>query len=294
MTAQLIDGKTFAAHLRTQLAQDVQRLIQQHKVTPCVSFVLLGDDPASHYYIQSKAKTCAEVGIISRDFKLPASTSQEELLHLLTTLNNDPTVHGILVQLPLPAHLNEREVINAISPHKDVDGFHPFNAGKLATGEDAPVACTPLGSLMLIHHALGTNLEGKHAVVIGRSNIVGKPMAQLLIAQSCTVTLCHSRTRDIASVVAQGDIVVAAVGRPELVKASWIKEGACVIDVGINRVQLPDGSSRLVGDVAFEEVRQKAGWITPVPGGVGPMTIACLMRNTVAAAYEACGILLDR
>lgn len=284
MTAQIIDGKAYANKLKDSLAQEVTRLKAEHGLQPCVSFVLVGEDPASHYYINAKAKTCASIGITSRDHKLPANTSREDLLALVSQLNADKDVHGILVQLPLPDHLDEREVINAIDPVKDVDGFHPVNAGKLSTGEKGMVACTPLGCLMLIQDTLGKDLSGKHAVVIGRSNIVGKPMAQLLLNASCTVSVCHSRTKDITALTSQADILVAAVGRPEMVKADWVKADACVIDVGINRVESDDGKGRLVGDVAFDEVAQIAEQITPVPGGVGPMTIACLMHNTVEAA----------
>jgi methylenetetrahydrofolate dehydrogenase (NADP+)/methenyltetrahydrofolate cyclohydrolase len=290
MTAQLIDGKAFADRLKHTLAEEVVRLKAEHDLHPCVSFVLVGDDPASHYYINAKAKTCASVGITSRDHKLPSTTNREELLALVRSLNEDASVHGILVQLPLPAHLDEREIINAIDPIKDVDGFHPLNAGKLLTGEQGMVACTPLGCLLLIKDTLG-DIAGKHAVVIGRSNIVGKPMAALLLNESCTVTVCHSRTKDLARITAQADILVAAVGRPEMVKADFVKAGACVIDVGINRVDTPDGKGRLVGDVAYDEVRGVAGYLSPVPGGVGPMTIACLMRNTVEAACRQNGIL---
>jgi methylenetetrahydrofolate dehydrogenase (NADP+) / methenyltetrahydrofolate cyclohydrolase len=289
MIASLIDGKAFAEQLKSSLAAEVTRLKAEHELYPCVSFVLVGEDPASHYYINAKAKTCASVGIISKDHKLPASTSRQELLSLVAHLNADASVHGILVQLPLPKHLNEREVINAIDPIKDVDGFHPLNAGKLLTGEKGMVACTPLGCLLLIKDTLG-DIAGKHAVVIGRSNIVGKPMAALLLNESATVSVCHSRTQDVAAITAQADIVVAAVGRPEMVTASFIKRGACVIDVGINRVDTPDGKGRLVGDVAYDEVREVAGYLTPVPGGVGPMTIACLMRNTVEAACAQAGV----
>jgi methylenetetrahydrofolate dehydrogenase (NADP+) / methenyltetrahydrofolate cyclohydrolase len=267
MTASLIDGKSFAERLKSTLAVEVTRLKAEYDLHPCVSFVLVGEDPASHYYINAKAKTCASVGIASRDYKLPLTTTRGELLALVTNLNGDASVHGILVQLPLPKHLNEREIIHAIAPIKDVDGFHPLNAGKLLTGEKGMVACTPLGCLLLIKHTLG-DIAGKHAVVIGRSNIVGKPMAALLLNESATVTICHSRTHDLAAITSQADIVVAAVGRPEMVKASFIKRGACVID----------------------EVRELAEYITPVPGGVGPMTIACLMRNTVEAACIQGGI----
>ncbi len=289
MTASLIDGKVFAEKLKSTLAIEVTRLKSEHNLHPCVSFVLVGEDPASHYYINAKAKTCASVGITSRDHKLPSTTTREELLKLVAELNADTSVHGILVQLPLPKHLDEREVINAISPIKDVDGFHPLNAGKLLTGKKGMVACTPLGCLLLIKDTLG-DIAGKHAVVIGRSNIVGKPMAALLLNESATVTVCHSRTKDLAAVTASADIVVAAVGRPEMVKASFIKPGACVIDVGINRIETSGGKGRLVGDVAYAEVAEVAGFLTPVPGGVGPMTIACLMRNTVEAACVQNGI----
>ena len=289
MTASLIDGKAFAETLKSTLAAEVTCLKAAHGVHPCVSFVLVGEDPASHYYINAKAKTCASVGIVSRDHKLSSATTREELLELVSQLNNDASVHGILVQLPLPKHLEEREIINAISPIKDVDGFHPLNAGKLLTGEKGMVACTPLGCLLLIKDTLG-DIAGKHAVVIGRSNIVGKPMAALLLNESATVTVCHSRTHNLAEITASADIVVAAVGRPEMVKASFIKRGSCVIDVGINRIDTPDGKGRLVGDVAYDEVREVAGYLTPVPRGVGPMTIACLMRNTVEAACLQSGI----
>ncbi len=291
MSAQCIDGKAFADKLKVRLTQEVTRLKQECGLHPCVSFVLVGDDPASHYYINAKAKTCAAVGIASQDHKLSASTSRAELLELVSRLNADASVHGILVQLPLPNHLDEREIINAIDPVKDVDGFHPINAGRLTTGERGMVACTPLGCLLLMKDTLGENLSGKHAVVIGRSNIVGKPMAQLLLAESCTVTVCHSRTHDIQSITRQADILVAAVGRPEMVKADWVKPGACVVDVGINRVDAENGGKgRLVGDVAFDDVSEVAGHLTPVPGGVGPMTIACLMRNTVEAACVQAGV----
>ena len=294
MTAHIIDGKAYAATLKDRLTQKVSALKTQHNITPCVSFVLIGDDPASHYYINSKAKTCAAIGIASKDYKLPASTSREEVLALVRKLNQSPDVHGILVQLPLPQHLEEREIINAISPEKDVDGFHPVNAGRLSTGEKGMVACTPLGSLLLIKDALGDDLSGKHAVIIGRSNIVGKPMAQLLLNEGCTISVCHSRTHNITHITSQADILVVAVGKPEMVSASWAKEGACVIDVGINRIDDENGGKgRLVGDVAYEDVSSKAAYITPVPGGVGPMTIACLMRNTVEAACIQHAIAFD-
>lgn len=284
MTAQIIDGKAYAARLREALTLQASTLREEHGVQPCVSFVLVGDDPASHYYINSKAKTCAKIGILSRDHKLPADTTREELLAVVDELNADASVHGILVQLPLPDHLDEREVINHIDPMKDVDGFHPLNAGRLMTGEPGMVACTPLGCLLLLKDTLGPDLRGNHAVVLGRSNIVGKPMAQLLLQERCTVTTCHSATPDSSVFTRQADIVVAAVGRPEMVRGDWLKEGATVIDVGINRVTQPDGSNRLIGDVAFAEAGEKVAYISPVPGGVGPMTIATLMRNTLEAA----------
>jgi methylenetetrahydrofolate dehydrogenase (NADP+)/methenyltetrahydrofolate cyclohydrolase len=282
MTAHIIDGKKVAGNIKEKVAQEVAQMRASGKHAPCVSFVLVGDDPASHYYINTKAKTCASVGIVSQDFKLPSSTSQADLLALIAELNARVDIHGILVQLPLPSHIHEQTIIAAIDPAKDVDGFHPMNAGQLANGERAMVACTPLGSLMLIKEVIA-DMSGLHAVVIGRSNIVGKPMAQLLLQENCTVTVCHSRTRNIADIVRQADIVVAAVGKPEMVKASWIKQGACVIDVGINRVER-DGKTLLVGDVDFAEAQHVAGYISPVPGGVGPMTIACLMHNTLQAA----------
>jgi methylenetetrahydrofolate dehydrogenase (NADP+)/methenyltetrahydrofolate cyclohydrolase len=276
MVAKLIDGKQFAENLKQQITADVASL-KQKGVQPCVSFILVGDDAASHYYINTKAKTCAALGIESRDYKLAADTSEADLLALINQLNVDNNVHGILVQLPLPKHINEQNIIEAVSPFKDVDGFHPVNAGRLASGKRGLVACTPLGSLMLIKSVL-PDLSGLNAVVIGRSNIVGKPMAQLLLQEDCTVTIVHSKTKNIAEIVKRADIVVAAVGKPHFVRADWIKAGACVIDVGINRTD-----SGLVGDVDFEAARQVAGFITPVPGGVGPMTIACLMYNTLIA-----------
>jgi methylenetetrahydrofolate dehydrogenase (NADP+) / methenyltetrahydrofolate cyclohydrolase len=280
MAAKLIDGKQFAENLKLQIAKDVAEL-KQKNINPCVSFVLVGDDPASHYYINSKAKTCSTLGIESRDYKLPSTTNEVELINLIQRLNNDSTVHGILVQLPLPQHINEQNIIEAINPLKDVDGFHPINAGRLASGKRELVACTPLGSLMLIKSVL-PDLSGLQALVIGRSNIVGKPMAQLLLQENCTVTIAHSKTKNIAEIVKNADIVVAAVGKPHFVKSEWIKAGACVIDVGINRTD-----AGLVGDVDFDRVAQVAGFITPVPGGVGPMTIACLMYNTLIAAKNS-------
>ena len=278
--AQIIDGKAFAEGLRKQVAQAVAQLKGEHGLTPGLAVILVGDNPASEVYVRNKKRAVIEVGMNPFDTHFPASISEAELLNKITDLNINPQVHGILVQLPLPAHIDERAVINAIDPAKDVDGFHVVNVGKLATGQpDGLVSCTPLGCLLLLKDRFKEGLAGKQAVVIGRSNIVGKPMAQLLLNESCTVTICHSRTKDIENVVKQADIVVAAVGKPNMVKASCIKPGAVVIDVGINRV-----NDKLVGDVDFDAVREVAGAITPVPGGVGPMTIACLLRNTLQAA----------
>ena len=285
MTATLIDGKAFAADVRARVATHVTRLKDEHGVTPGLAVVLVGEDPASQVYVRSKGKATVECGMKSVEHKLDANTSEAELLRLIDDLNNDPDIHGILVQLPLPGHLNEDLVINSIDPAKDVDGFHISNVGLLGTGQNSMVPCTPLGCLMMLRHQLGS-LSGMDAVVIGRSNIVGKPMAQLLLGDSCTVTIAHSRTRDLADVVRRADIVVAAVGRPEMVPGDWIKPGATVIDVGINRIDAPEkgeGKTRLVGDVDFASCSEVAGAITPVPGGVGPMTIACLLANTVTA-----------
>ncbi|MBZ0123707.1 MAG: bifunctional methylenetetrahydrofolate dehydrogenase/methenyltetrahydrofolate cyclohydrolase FolD, partial [Roseovarius sp.] len=289
MTAKIIDGKAFAAVVREKVAAHVARLKQDHGVTPGLAVVLVGEDPASQVYVRSKGKQTVEAGMNSYEHKLDAGTSEADLLALIGKLNTDPDVHGILVQLPLPGHIDEDLVINAINPEKDVDGFHISNVGLLATGQKSMVPCTPLGCLMMLrdHHG---QLSGMNAVVIGRSNIVGKPMAQLLLRDSCTVTIAHSRTRDLADVVRRADIVVAAVGRPEMVPGDWIGEGATVIDVGINRVDAPEkgeGKTRLVGDVHFVSAAARAGAITPVPGGVGPMTIACLLANTVTACCRA-------
>ena len=292
MVAQVIDGKAFAAKVRAQVADKVAQLKEEHGITPGLAVVLVGEDPASQVYVRSKGKQTVEVGMNSYEHKLDAETSEQDLLALIDKLNNDPAVHGILVQLPLPKHLNEDLVINAINPAKDVDGFHISNVGLLATGQKAMVPCTPLGCLMMLrdHHG---KISGMDAVVIGRSNIVGKPMAQLLLNDSATVTIAHSRTKDLAEVVRRADIVVAAVGRPEMVPGDWIKEGATVIDVGINRIDAPEkgeGKTRLVGDVHFDSCAERAGAITPVPGGVGPMTIACLLANTVTACCRANGL----
>ncbi|UWQ91861.1 bifunctional methylenetetrahydrofolate dehydrogenase/methenyltetrahydrofolate cyclohydrolase FolD [Aliisedimentitalea scapharcae] len=294
MAANIIDGKAFAATVREKVAGHVSRLKEEHGITPGLAVVLVGEDPASQVYVRSKGKMTVEVGMNSIEHKLDADTSEADLLALVDQLNNDPAIHGILVQLPLPKHLNEDLVINSISPAKDVDGFHISNVGLLGTGQKSMVPCTPLGSLMMLRDYHGS-LSGMNAVVIGRSNIVGKPMAQLLLGDSCTVTIAHSRTKDLPDVVRGADIVVAAVGRPEMVQGDWIKEGATVIDVGINRIPAPekganeDGSPKmkLVGDVDYASAAQRAGAITPVPGGVGPMTIACLLANTVTAACRA-------
>jgi methylenetetrahydrofolate dehydrogenase (NADP+)/methenyltetrahydrofolate cyclohydrolase len=289
MTAQLIDGKAFAARVRGQVAEHVARLKQDHGIVPGLAVVLVGEDPASQVYVRSKGKQTVEVGMTSFEHKLDASVSEEELIAVIDQLNADPAVHGILVQLPLPKHLNEDLVIGRIDPAKDVDGFHISNVGLLGTGPKSMVPCTPLGCLMMLRDHFGS-LSGCEAVVIGRSNIVGKPMAQLLLGDSCTVTIAHSRTRDLPEVVRRADIVVAAVGRPEMVPGDWIKPGAVVIDVGINRIAAPEkgaGKMKLVGDVDFSSCAEVAGAITPVPGGVGPMTIACLLANTLTATCRA-------
>lgn len=284
MSADLIDGKAFAATLRTRIATAVAAMKADQGVTPGLAVVLVGEDPASSVYVRSKGKATVEVGMESFEHRLPPETSQDDLLALIARLNDDPKVNGILVQLPLPTHMDEAAVINAIAPEKDVDGFTVLNAGRLATGQKAMVPCTPLGCLMLLRDRLGS-LAGKDALVIGRSNIVGKPMAQLLLADSATVTVAHSRTKDLPDLCRRADIVVAAVGRARFVQGDWIKPGATVIDVGINRTG--DG---LVGDVDFEAVRQVAGAVTPVPGGVGPMTIACLLANTLTATARVNGL----
>lgn len=279
----IIDGKQVAADLRKSLAIEVAELKQQG-IVPGLTVVLVGEDPASQVYVRNKVKQTTEIGMISNEIKLPAETSQEVLLAQLDKLNNDPAVHGILVQLPVPKHIDSSTIIAAIAPEKDVDGFHAMNSGRLVNGEKgALVPCTPQGCILLAKQHLGDDLSGKHAVVIGRSNIVGKPVSLLLLQENCTVTIAHSRTVNLAEVCKQADIVVAAVGIPEFVKADWVKPGATVIDVGINRIER-DGKAKLVGDVDFDGVAELAGGITPVPGGVGPMTIACLLKNTVEAA----------
>ena len=285
MTATVIDGKAFAATVREKVGTHVSRLKDEHGITPGLAVVLVGEDPASQVYVRSKGKMTVEVGMNSMEHKLDVDTSEADLLALIAQLNADPSVHGILVQLPLPDHLDSDLVINSIDPAKDVDGFHISNVGLLGTGQKSMVPCTPLGCLMMLrdHHG---NLSGLNAVVIGRSNIVGKPMANLLLGDSCTVTIAHSRPKDLQGVVSQADIVVAAVGRPEMVPGDWIKKGATVIDVGINRIER-DGKNKLVGDVDYDSCAAVAGAITPVPGGVGPMTIACLLANTITACCRA-------
>ncbi|ADO43236.1 bifunctional methylenetetrahydrofolate dehydrogenase/methenyltetrahydrofolate cyclohydrolase FolD [Ketogulonicigenium vulgare] len=289
MAAVIIDGKAFAAKVRAQVGAAVTALKAQG-ITPGLAVVLVGEDPASQVYVRNKHRQTIEVGMNSFEHRLPAETPEADLLALIAQLNADTAVDGILVQLPLPAHLNAELVINAIDPTKDVDGFHIDNVGKLVTGQKSMVPCTPLGSLMLLRDSLG-DLNGLEAVVIGRSNIVGKPMANLLLQQGCTVTIAHSRTRDLPAVVRRADIVVAAVGRPEMVKGEWLKPGATVIDVGINRIQ-PAGAdkAKLVGDCDFDSCAAVAGAITPVPGGVGPMTIACLLANTLTATCRRYGL----
>lgn len=292
MTASVIDGKAFAAKVRAQVGEHVSKLQADHGLTPGLAVVLVGEDPASQVYVRSKGKMTVEVGMKSIEHRLEVDTAEADLLALISKLNEDPEIHGILVQLPLPKHLNEDLVINSIDPAKDVDGFHISNVGLLGTGQKSMVPCTPLGCLMMLRDHHGT-LSGMNAVVIGRSNIVGKPMAQLLLGDSCTVTIAHSRTKDLPGVVKQADIVVAAVGRPEMVPGDWIKPGATVIDVGINRIDAPEkgeGKTRLVGDCDYDSCVAVAGAITPVPGGVGPMTIACLLANTVTACCRANGL----
>jgi methylenetetrahydrofolate dehydrogenase (NADP+) / methenyltetrahydrofolate cyclohydrolase len=290
VSAALIDGKTMAGSLRARVAAAVSELSGQG-VTPGLAVVLVGTSPASQVYVRNKGRQTVEAGMRSFDHALPAIVSEAELLALVARLNADPEVDGILVQLPLPPHIETRRVIEAIDPGKDVDGFHPMNAGRLMTGTPGLVPCTPLGCLMLIR-SMRQNIAGLEAVVVGRSNIVGKPMAQLLLRESCTVTVAHSKTRDLPEVCRRADILVAAVGHPEMIRGNWIKPGAIVIDVGINRVAGPAGQARLVGDVALAEAKEVAGAITPVPGGVGPMTIACLLRNTVEAACRRRGLVM--
>ncbi|VAV86452.1 Methenyltetrahydrofolate cyclohydrolase / Methylenetetrahydrofolate dehydrogenase (NADP+) [hydrothermal vent metagenome] len=289
MSADVIDGKAFAAALKQDVARQVAILKEQYDLTPGLAVVLVGDDPASQIYVRNKNKSTKEAGMNSYEHRMDPDVSAAELLAVVDRLNQDPAVHAILVQLPLPDHINEAAVIDAISPEKDVDGFHVINSGLLATGGKGMVPCTPLGCVMMLKDRLG-DMSGLEAVIVGRSNIVGKPMAQLLLNENCTVTMAHSRTRDLAAVVGRADIVVAAVGVPELVKGNWIKEGATVIDVGINRIEKPDGKTRLIGDVEYDEAIKHAAAITPVPGGVGPMTIAVLLKNTVTAACRQAGV----
>ena len=290
---KLIDGKAFAENLRARLARQAAALKAAHGLVPGLAAVLVGNDPASEVYVRSKGKATREAGMNSFEHRLPANTDEATLLELVRRLNADPAVHGILVQLPLPKQIREAAVIDAIDPAKDVDGFHVVNAGKLATGGEGMVPCTPLGCLMLLKDRLG-DLSGKRAIVLGRSNIVGKPMAQLLLRESCTVTVAHSRTRDLPAECRRAEIVVAAVGKAEMVKGDWIGEGATVIDVGINRIPAPTqenpGKTRLVGDVDFAAAKPRAAGITPVPGGIGPMTIACLLANTLTAACRQRGV----
>ena len=289
MVAQIIDGKLFSQKLRDKVALNVADLKNNHKITPGLAVVLVGEDPASQVYVKSKGKQTKEAGMNSYEYKLKEDTLELDLLKLVYDLNNDDAVHGILVQLPLPPHINEEAVINAIDPAKDVDGFHISNVGLLATGQSSMVPCTPLGCLLMLKEFHGS-LSGMDAVVVGRSNIVGKPMAQLLLNESCTVTITHSRTKNLEHVVGRADIVVAAVGKAEIVKGNWIKPGATLIDVGINRVEGSNGSKRLVGDAEFSSCSKVAGAITPVPGGVGPMTIACLLVNTLVACCRKYGL----
>ncbi len=295
MTAALIDGKAFAAGLRAKVGEGVAAFRAETGATPGLAVVLVGEDPASAVYVRNKSKQTVEVGMASFEHKLPADTAQDDLIALVKQLNADDKVDGILVQLPLPKHIDELAVVSAIDPDKDVDGLHVVSAGRLASGLAGLVSCTPLGCMMLIRDVMGDTLSGKEAVVIGRSILVGKPVAQLLLAANCTVTIAHSRTQNLSDVVRRADIVVAAVGRPEMVKAEWIKPGACVIDVGINRVPASEeGKTRLVGDVAYGECADVAGAITPVPGGVGPMTIACLLHNNLQAARMRRGMAQDQ
>ena len=293
MTATIIDGKAFAATLREKVAGLVPAFEAAAGRKPGLTVVIVGEDPASQVYVRSKGKATEAAGMISTTHRLPETTTQDELLALVRDLNADPTVDGILVQLPLPKHIDEQVVIAAIDPDKDVDGFHIVNVGRLAIGLHGFVPCTPLGCIMLLEDRLG-DLSGLNAVVVGRSNIVGKPMAQLLLARTCTVTVAHSRTKNLPEVCRRADILVAAVGRPEMIKGDWIKPGATVIDVGINRIDNGDGGTKLVGDVDFAEAKDVAGAITPVPGGVGPMTIAVLLRNTLVSAYRRAGVPYEK
>jgi methylenetetrahydrofolate dehydrogenase (NADP+)/methenyltetrahydrofolate cyclohydrolase len=282
MTANIIDGKAFAATLRGNIAQAVTEFKASHGITPGLAVVLVGEDPASHVYVRNKGKMTVEAGMNSYDHRLPATATREEILTKVEELNADASVHGILVQLPLPHKEDETIIINAIHPDKDVDGFHAINVGRLSTGQDGMVPCTPLGCLMLLKHELG-DLSGRHAVIVGRSNIVGKPMANLLLNANCTVTVVHSKTQFIKEHTRRADILIAAMGKPELIDGDWLEAHGVIIDVGINRITLADGTTKLVGDVNFEEAMEISAAVTPVPGGVGPMTIACLLFNTLKA-----------
>jgi methylenetetrahydrofolate dehydrogenase (NADP+)/methenyltetrahydrofolate cyclohydrolase len=289
VTAEIIDGKAFAERVRDGVGRQVETLRRQHDLTPGLTVVLVGEDPASQVYVRNKGKAALAAGVASDEIRLDAGTSTEAVLEVVRRLNQDASVHGILVQLPLPDHVDEARVIDAIDPLKDVDGFHVVNTGRLAIGLEAMVPCTPRGCMMMLKDRLG-DLSGMRALVVGRSNIVGKPMASLLLAEHCTVTIAHSRTRDLAGECGRADILIAAVGRPRMIEGSWIKPGATVIDVGINRIDAGEGKTRLVGDVDFDAAKEVAGAITPVPGGVGPMTIACLLANTVTAACRQAGV----
>jgi methylenetetrahydrofolate dehydrogenase (NADP+)/methenyltetrahydrofolate cyclohydrolase len=290
MTAKLIDGKAIAAALRSRIGAECARLKDKHGITPGLAVVLVGDDPASQIYVRNKGIAAKELGFHSVEHRLPASTSEEELLALVRKLNGDPSVHGILVQFPVPAQIRQQAVIEAIDPGKDVDGLHPMNAGLLVANKATLVSCTPVGCMILLRETLNTSLAGANAVVVGRSLLVGKPIAQLLLNADCTVTSAHSKTRDLPGVCRAADILVVAIGRPHFVKADWIKPGATVLDVGMNRIDVGGGKTRSVGDVDFEAAKERAGAITPVPGGVGPMTVTCLMRNTVLAAAAKAGV----
>lgn len=287
--AKVIDGKAIAADVRKGVAAEVAELVAKHNLKPGLAVVLVGEDPASKVYVKNKAQQTVEVGMNSWEHRLPAETSEADILALVEKLNNDPAVNGILVQLPLPKHVNSNKVLNTVHPDKDVDGFHPVNVGRLSIGERALVPCTPVGSVILAK-SVHKDLTGMEAVVIGRSNIVGKPVAQLLLKENCTVTIAHSKTRSLQAVVNRADLLIAAVGIPELVKGDWLKAGCTVIDVGINRITGPDGKGKLVGDCDYASCARVADYITPVPGGVGPMTIACLLQNTVLAAKMQRGI----
>lgn len=282
---KIINGKEIAKNLREEIAKQVTQLKETHNITPGLAVVLVGEDPASQVYVRNKGKQTTESGMNSFEFKLPDNVSEADLIAKIEELNNDDKVNAILVQLPLPSHISENAVINSIAPEKDVDGFHIINSGLLATGQDATVPCTPLGCILMLKQKIG-DLSGLNALVVGRSNIVGKPMASLLLQESCTVTIAHSRTKNLAQQCLQADIIVAAVGVPEIIKGDWVKKGASVIDVGINRVEKPDGGYKLIGDVEFDEAIKNANFITPVPGGVGPMTIACLLKNTLRLTFK--------